>query len=94
LASRAELEVATVDPEHNRFASSRCRCIDVEIQTVLAFTGVTASGEHTDCKVPGGLRICASKSVCTFQNDLVGANEQNPREGRCDSVWDEGKAHV
>ena|ERR1700722_1546564 len=57
LASSTELEVATIDPEHNRFTRSFCGRIDIEVQAVLTFTRITASTEYSDCEVAMCCRI-------------------------------------
>ena len=52
LACSTKLERATVDPKHDRFASSTGgRCIDIEVQTVLAITWIAASGINSNCEV-------------------------------------------
>jgi hypothetical protein len=52
LASSTIFEAATIYPKHNRFASSTIgRCIDIEVQAILAFTWITASAEPGNCEV-------------------------------------------
>jgi hypothetical protein len=57
LASGTELEVATIDPEHNRFTRSFCGRIDIEVQAVLAFTRITTSTEYSNYEVAMCCRI-------------------------------------
>lgn len=75
LASGAEFEVTTVDPEHNRLASARRRCIDIQVQAVLTFTGITTSAIYSNCEVASRCGIWRPKSVLGYESILCAEDD-------------------